>query len=58
VVVLSDLEGLPYAEVAEALGIPLGTVKSRIFRARRILQGQLRRYAEESGLIRPTEPTP
>ncbi|MBL0179123.1 MAG: sigma-70 family RNA polymerase sigma factor [Gemmatimonadetes bacterium] len=58
VVVLSDLEGMPYAEVAEALGIPLGTVKSRIFRARRILQGQLRRYAEESGLIRPTEPTP
>jgi RNA polymerase sigma-70 factor (ECF subfamily) len=58
VVVLSDLEGLPYAEVAEALDIPLGTVKSRIFRARRILQGELRRYAEESGLIRPTEPTP
>lgn len=57
VVVLSDLEGLPYGEVAEALGIPLGTVKSRIFRARRILQGQLRRYAEESGLIRPTEPS-
>jgi RNA polymerase sigma-70 factor (ECF subfamily) len=57
VIVLSDLEGLPYAEVAEALDIPVGTVKSRIFRGRRILQGQLRRYAEESGLIRPTEPT-
>ncbi len=58
VIVLGDLEGMPYAEVAEALGIPIGTVKSRIFRARRILQGQLRRYAEESGLIRPTESTP
>ncbi len=57
VVLLSDLEGLPYGEVAEALGIPLGTVKSRLFRARRILQGELRRYAEENGLIRPTEST-
>lgn len=55
VVVLSDLEGLPYAEVAEALDIPVGTVKSRLFRARRILQGTLRRYAEESGVIRPKE---
>ncbi len=54
VVVLSDLEGLPYAEVAEALEIPVGTVKSRLFRARRILQGRLRRYAEETGLVRPT----
>lgn len=54
VIVLGDLEGLPYAEVAEALAIPIGTVKSRIFRARRILQGQLRRYAVETGLVRPT----
>ncbi len=56
VVVLSDLEGLPYAEVAEALDIPVGTVKSRLFRARRILQGTLRRYAEETGVIRSQEP--
>lgn len=55
VVVLSDLEGLPYAEVAEALDIPVGTVKSRLFRARRILQGTLRRYAEETGVIRSGE---
>ncbi len=55
VLLLSDLEGLPYAEVAQALDIPIGTVKSRLFRARRTLQGQLRRYAEETGLIRPRE---
>jgi RNA polymerase sigma-70 factor (ECF subfamily) len=55
VVVLSDLEGLPYAEVAEALAIPVGTVKSRLFRGRRILQGLLRRYALEAGVIRATD---
>ncbi len=51
VVVLSDMEGLPYAEIASALDIPVGTVKSRLFRARRILQGRLRRYAEATGII-------
>lgn len=51
VLVLSDMEGLPYADVAAALDIPVGTVKSRLFRARRILQGRLRRYAEETGII-------
>ncbi|HEX3928332.1 MAG TPA: sigma-70 family RNA polymerase sigma factor [Gemmatimonadales bacterium] len=53
VLVLSDMEELPYAEIASALDIPVGTVKSRLFRARRILQGRLRRYAEEAGLITP-----
>ncbi len=51
VLVLSDMEGLPYAEIATALDIPVGTVKSRLFRARRILQGGLRRYAEMTGLL-------
>ena len=53
VLVLSDMEGLPYADIATSLGIPVGTVKSRLFRARRILQGQLRTYAESTGLIPP-----
>ena len=53
VLVLSDMEGLPYAEIAEALDVPVGTVKSRLFRARRILQDRLRRYAEEHGIIKP-----
>lgn len=51
VVLLSDLEGLPYAEISEVLGIPVGTVKSRLFRGRRILQERLRRYAVESGIV-------
>ena len=57
-VVLSDLQGLPYAEVAEVLGIPLGTVKSRLFRGRRMLQEVLYAYAVEMGYIRPREVTP
>lgn len=50
-VVLSDLEGLGYQEVAESLGIPVGTVKSRLFRARKRLQKRLYSYAREMGYI-------
>ena len=53
--VLSDMEGLSYAEVAEALEVPLGTVKSRLFRARRLLQKQLYDHAVEMGYIQPRE---
>lgn len=40
-VVLSDIEGMPLPEVAEVLGIPVGTVKSRVFRGRRLLAREL-----------------
>lgn len=52
-VVLSDLEGLTYAEMAEVLDVPVGTVKSRLFRGRRLLQQALYEYALEMGYIRP-----
>lgn len=58
-VVMSDLHGLKYAEIAQVLGVPEGTIKSRLFRGRRLLQAQLRDYAEEMGYIRagrPAEP--
>ena len=50
-VVLSDVEGLPYAEIAELMGVPVGTVKSRLFRGRRQLQKVLYDYAVEMGYI-------
>lgn len=40
-VVLSDIEGMPLPEIAEVLGVPVGTVKSRVFRARRLLANEL-----------------
>jgi RNA polymerase sigma-70 factor (ECF subfamily) len=51
VLVLSDVEGLTYAEIAAAVGTPVGTVKSRLFRARQILQRELYDYAVEAGYI-------
>ena len=52
-VLLSDLEGLSYAEIAELLEIPVGTVKSRLYRGRRLLQEKLYSYARESGYVYP-----
>ena len=51
-VVLSDIQELRYAEIAQVLGIPEGTVKSRLFRGRRLLQRTLRGYAEEMGYVK------
>lgn len=51
-IVLSDVEGLSYVEIAGILGVPMGTVKSRLFRGRRRLQERLGEYALEMGFIR------
>lgn len=55
-VVLSDVEGFSYAEIAEMLQVPVGTVKSRLFRARQALQRRLYDYAVESGFLKPRRP--
>jgi RNA polymerase sigma-70 factor (ECF subfamily) len=51
-VVLSDVEGLSYEEIARVLEVPVGTVKSRLFRARRLLQQKLYDYAVGMGYIK------
>jgi len=50
-VLLINLEGLSYDETAEVLGVPPGTVRSRMKRGRTLLQKQLWVHAKEAGLI-------
>jgi RNA polymerase sigma-70 factor, ECF subfamily len=59
IVVMSDLEECSYAEIAEALCIPIGTVRSRLARARGALQKALWEQAGEYGIHKETtdEPT-
>ncbi len=51
VVALSDLQDQSYADIAQVLGVPVGTVKSRLFRGRRMLQEALVDYARDAGLL-------
>ncbi|HTB60124.1 MAG TPA: sigma-70 family RNA polymerase sigma factor [Polyangia bacterium] len=52
-VILADLEDFSYKEIAEIMDCPAGTVMSRLFRGRKILQGLLHDYAVEQGIIQP-----
>ncbi|MBP9095921.1 MAG: sigma-70 family RNA polymerase sigma factor [Ignavibacteria bacterium] len=49
VVILCDLEGLSYEEIAEFLNCPVGTVRSRLHRGRKLLQMKLADYARNKG---------
>lgn len=49
VVVLVDVEDQSYEAASEILGVPIGTVRSRLFRGRRYLQEKLRVYAADAG---------
>jgi RNA polymerase sigma-70 factor (ECF subfamily) len=51
-VLLSDAEQFNYQEISEILGINIGTVKSRIFRGRRLLKKNLYEYAVDRGICR------
>jgi len=55
-VVLCDLQELSYKEIAEIMECPVGTVMSRLFRGRRLLQKQLRDYAVAEGVIKEEKP--
>jgi len=57
-VVLVDVEGESYDAAAEILGVPVGTVRSRLFRGRRLLQESLIAYARDAGLVRADDHPP
>jgi RNA polymerase sigma factor (sigma-70 family) len=46
-IVMREIADLPYGEIAELTGVSLGTVKSRVFRARQYIQGQLASYLND-----------
>ncbi len=50
--VLCDVDGLTYEEIAESMGTPIGTVRSRISRARSILRERLESYAADLGYLK------
>ena len=50
-VLLSDVDGFSYKEIAEMLGVPIGTVMSRLHRGRKVMQKLLYEYAKERGLF-------
>ena len=56
VVLLADLEGFSYKEISDILEIPVGTVMSRLYRGRRLLEAEMLRYAREHGYLRAGSP--
>jgi len=57
-VLLADVEGFSYKEIADILEIPIGTVMSRLHRGRKALQKALHDVGVERGLVQPTIETP
>jgi len=55
VTVLSDIEGFTYKEIAEVLDCPIGTVRSRLSRARKFLQSKLYEFARRRGIVKPNQ---
>ncbi len=51
VIILSDIEGFTYEEISDFVDIPVGTVRSRLHRARKMLYAQLYDYAKDHGFV-------
>ena len=56
-VLLADVEGFSYKEIAEMLAIPIGTVMSRLHRGRKAMQKRLMDYAQARGLVPEVTPS-
>lgn len=52
VIILSDIEGFTYDEIADFVDCPVGTVRSRLHRARKMLFAKLYNYANEKGYVK------
>ena len=50
VILLSDIEDMTYKEIAETLGVPIGTVMSRLHRGRKMMRAELASYANSRGI--------
>ena len=57
-VLLADVEGFSYREIADMLDVPIGTVMSRLHRGRKAMQKALFDYAEARGFTRADQPAP
>jgi RNA polymerase sigma-70 factor (ECF subfamily) len=57
-VLLADVEGFSYKEIADIMDVPIGTVMSRLHRGRKQLQRRLWEFARDRGLLPEPTPTP
>jgi RNA polymerase sigma-70 factor (ECF subfamily) len=57
-VVLCDVQGLSYKEIADIMQTPVGTVMSRLFRGRKLLAATLREFAVAEGYVKPADTKP
>ncbi len=53
VIILCDIEGFTYEEIAEFVNCPVGTVRSRLHRGRKLLRDKLFEYAKKKGYVHP-----
>ncbi len=57
-VILADLQEFSYKEIAEVLDCPVGTVMSRLYRGRKLLQKSLQHHAKDMGILKNTDADP
>jgi len=56
-VILADIEGFSYKEIAGILEVPVGTVMSRLYRGRKLMEAAMLKYARDHGYLRQGDPS-